>query len=532
MHPIVDWAVPSCDGGSTEISVGAGEVVVIVGPNGSGKSSLNFWMSRMSGSAPVRRILAHRRVWLASAGPEITSSSRAQMESTLAYYDAQVDSRTKDQYGEHRSSKVLYDLLGRVNARNARVAAAATQRKLPDEIEVSLLDQISDLMELAGIGLRFGVGESMGFEAVKGSVAYPISEMSDGEKAAFQLAAEVLLAPEGGIQIIDEPERHLHRSISAPLVSALVKMRQDCAFVLFTHDLDIYERFDVATRKLFIVDSVRWESDNPVAWSLHQIAEETPHLDAARRAIMGGRKELLFVEGDTGSLDTRLYSLLFPTWTIVASGGADEVARSVKGLQDSNAFHWVKAAGIVDGDARTGPQTESARRHSLFTLGVNEVENLFYLSEVVDAQATKQAASLGESGPEMLSAAREAGLSSVRDAKVQQNLAADNALKVLRREVSEAIPTKAGLIAGGDTVRFELASTISEELEALQHAVAESNYEDIAQRYPIRDSGLPTAVAKALRYQRREDYESAVLVTLRESSELRSGLKRYIGDII
>ena len=48
-----------------------------------------------------------------------------------------------------------------------------------------------------------------------------MAQMSDGERAAAIIAATVLVADPGTLFLIDEPERHLHRSIIEPFLSAL-----------------------------------------------------------------------------------------------------------------------------------------------------------------------------------------------------------------------------------------------------------------------------------------------------------------------
>ena len=62
--------------------------------------------------------------------------------------------------------------------------------------------------------------------------------MSDGERVIFYLIGQCLAASQQGIIVIDEPELHLHKSIQAPLWSAIERLRPDCLFVYFTHDVD------------------------------------------------------------------------------------------------------------------------------------------------------------------------------------------------------------------------------------------------------------------------------------------------------
>ena len=51
------------------------------------------------------------------------------------------------------------------------------------------------------------------------------------------IAATVLTVEPETVLLIDEPERHLHRSIIEPFLSALFDRRQDCAFIVSTHEI-------------------------------------------------------------------------------------------------------------------------------------------------------------------------------------------------------------------------------------------------------------------------------------------------------
>ena len=70
-----------------------------------------------------------------------------------------------------------------------------------------------------------------------GSTPYSVAELSDGERNAFLIAADILTAGTGTLLLIDEPERHLHRSIISPLLSLLFAKRKDCFFVVSTHEV-------------------------------------------------------------------------------------------------------------------------------------------------------------------------------------------------------------------------------------------------------------------------------------------------------
>ena len=53
------------------------------------------------------------------------------------------------------------------------------------------------------------------------------------------IAGHVITAEPETVFLIDEPEKHLHRSISQPFLLALFELRKDCAFIISTHDIDL-----------------------------------------------------------------------------------------------------------------------------------------------------------------------------------------------------------------------------------------------------------------------------------------------------
>ena len=64
-----------------------------------------------------------------------------------------------------------------------------------------------------------------------------MAQMSDGERSATIIAANVITAESESVLLIDEPERHLHRSVIEPFLSALFTFRKDCIFVIATHEI-------------------------------------------------------------------------------------------------------------------------------------------------------------------------------------------------------------------------------------------------------------------------------------------------------
>jgi hypothetical protein len=531
------WAVPSQDG--TEhlaLSVYAGETLVFVGPNGAGKSALSFWLSVNKGGspAPTIRVIAHRRIWLSSAGVEMTTSQRTQHEANFAHWDSEPNSRITVVADEQRSAKVLYDLLAKVNARNALAAGRYDRGEVAaadDGVEESLLAKLERVFAAAGMTLRFRVTDIGGFDAVtEAGTTYPISQMSDGEKGAFLLASEALLAPPGSVLLIDEPERHLHRSISSDFIVALTLERPDAGFVLFTHDLDLLGKLDATSTTVCTVSAVSWNGQEPSGWAIRMEQGKLNVPDSVRQAILGGRSKLLFVEGEVSSLDFALYRLLFPDRTVVPCGGGDGVKQAVAGLDESESFHWVDGRGVLDGDARSADEVAAMAAKKILVLPVNEVENLYYLSWIVDAVAEHQGMTLGEDGALMAADARAAALTSLNDQNIK-HLASENAIKVLRQHAMAQLPAANELMQAGPTVNINLESTYQTQEADLRDCIDGADYDGVVERFSVRSSGFLTALAKRLRFLNHADYEKAVRARLRNTPELLDRLRNVVGEL-
>lgn len=513
-----------------------GTVTAVVGANGSGKSALGAWLQTNTPGTPVGRLLAHRRLWFEHAGPDITSAQRQEITSSLLHWSLQLDSRWRDYANAQRAGIVLFDLLARVNERNARLAAlvddGATADEARTQVEASLLDQLNGLLGDAGLPVRIALTTQATFDAVHTSagIRYPISQMSDGEKSALLLAAEVLTASPASVLILDEPERHLHRRISAPIIEAVIAARSDCHFVVLTHDLDLAGTLPKQQTTVIALSEMSWEGDQPVAWDAHVVDPCRGLPEAARRAVLGGRRELLFVEGDVASRDIRLLSLLFPEWSLVPAGGCDQVIRAVTGLSASADHHWVKARGVVDGDGRSAEERQALIARGVLALPVSEVESLYYSPDVIDAVAKSQADRLERASEELSAMAKESALRAITSGDVTR-LAATVSEAVIHRSAHTTLPDRSTISVAGDEVQVTVASPYADQLARLQHLVESGDLKTIVAEYPIRDTGLRGRVTKVLGFQRPSHYEATVRSLVRADPSLRGVLRQSIGEI-
>lgn len=521
------WEVPAISGAPLAVAALQGTTTTFVGRNGVGKSALASWMNSVAPKEKVLRVLAHRRIWFSHAAPTLTPQQNVEYVGYIQQSSHSLNSRWNNDYEEQRTGMALYALMARLNSENQRAIAEFRAGRSVPEVDATvgapLLDRLNAVLRKSGLVVEVRMTEDQSFAAVRTDlgVEYPVSQMSDGEKNALLLAAEILTATPGTISIIDEPERHLHRAISSALIAAIVAERPDCGFSIFTHDLELAADLSRAGGRTFLVERSNWDGARTTGWQLHEVEEGEYVPEDARLAILGGRSKILFVEGAPSSIDRRLYELLYPDWAVHPAGGNVEVRRDVAGLRDSAAHHWITAAGIVDGDGRSADEREALRAKGVVALPVAEVENLYYVEDVLAAIAAKQSATLGRPVSDLVSRAKAAGLDSLAATGTLDRLARALALGQVQRALVEHFPTE----IGNDPVVVAVESPLAQRLSRLNSLLAAADYEALVDEVPIRDTAFRARVAMALGFQHFRDYEDAARICIGEQPALSDALR-------
>lgn len=179
----------------------------------------------------------------------------------------------------------------------------------------------------------------------KNGKIYNINDMSDGEKVVILYILSVLNAEENSYIIIDEPETFLNPSIYKKLWNLLENIRKDCIFIYISHNVDfISTRFN---NDLYWLRSFDGEKN----WEIKQIDEDRFGLPRELLTeILGSQVPIIFCEGTKGSLDNKVYSILFDgKASIVPVGGHIEVEKYTK-LYNKIENKINTAYGIIDRD--------------------------------------------------------------------------------------------------------------------------------------------------------------------------------------
>lgn len=541
------WDIPVAEEGNTsmreelQITLTAGTPLFIVGPNGSGKSAL-LQDARMKLGG--KRVSANRQVWLDSGRITTTPSARVQYGTRLKQEERNASYRWREFSPGNRWSAVLFDLVEAENALGRQIAEKAYAQEGVDVEGIAaivrkksmIFTRVNDLLKASGIPIAVQTSGGQVFAINKGSdTRYDIAQMSDGERSALLIAAEVLTASNGEVLLIDEPERHLNRGITVQFLSALFAERPDCIFVVSTHETDLpLANPDAQT---IVVRSCNWPessdaSNAPYSWDAILLKKEGGLPESTKREILGSRKRILFVEGKA---DLPLYAALFPdiSVTVRSAGGRKGVVSAVDGLRKSEGLHDVKAFGLVDGDGRNDAANLAQR--GIYALPCYSVESLYYCDDAISAVARRVASDHDDrlDADKMFAEAKKAAIDALKKETCAETMVSQICERQIREEILGQIPRVEDIKNNHRTksVIITVESNYADERQRYDQLVSESNLEELVTRYPLKKSPVYGLIAKNLRFASKELYESRVVNVVRNDPCLADALRGRIKQL-
>jgi ABC-type ATPase involved in cell division len=508
-----------------------GEILFILGANGTGKSSLVSRIFRKH-HQNAKRISAHRQTWFTSNSLDMTPRSRDDIERNIKSHDQQEQARFKQDYAEQRASLAIYDLIDADTMLERAIAAlvrandmdgAREKAKTPAPIHV-----INELMRLSNIPIEISLEERQKVVARReGSAPYSVVELSDGERNAFLIAADVLTAAPGSLMLIDEPERHLHRSIISPLLLLLFAKRKDCAFVVSTHEVML--PVDNPGAQTLLLRSCKYEGSKPSAWKADFLPPNAPIDDELKRDILGARHRIIFVEGTQRSLDAPIYSLLFPQVSVIPKASCRDVEHAVRGLRDAEGTHWVSAWGIVDNDQRPADDIARLRAFGVFALTHFSVEALYFHPRMIELVAQRKASLTGANAQTFLGNAIQAAIAAAVEKR--DHLILKSVERSVRGEIFDTLPSRDDVKTKPEIViRVDAAALRSAEEQRFDALAAANDYDGLLQRYPLRESAAFARIVDSIGFS-RADYEAAVRTVLQDDAAAVNFLRGLFGDL-
>ncbi|MCY4185383.1 MAG: AAA family ATPase [Rhodobacteraceae bacterium] len=528
--------LPTVNQKNRQQNLSIGEILFVLGANGTGKSSLMLHFAKQNQSV-TRRIMAHRQTWMRSAAVDMTPSSKVQTEQNIKSTDTRQTSRYMDDYGEARASMTIYDLIDAHNIRARKISDLVDNDDLANagktaKAEEPPISVINELLHYSNIPIKISIHKNERLMASKtsknGGSLYSAAELSDGERSALLLAGSVLTADSGTLFLIDEPERHLHRSIITPLLVKLFERRSDCGFVVSTHDHDL--PLGVNDARALILRSCSFNGPDVNAWDADELAVDEKIDEALKRDLLGARRKILFVEGTESSLDKPLYSLIFPMVSVIPKGSCHDVEHAVKGGRSLEGFNWLSTFGIIDGDGYEKEVILKKRAGGIYAVPFYSIEAIYYHPKIIEKIAVQQVKVIGGNESELILKAKNKGINAIRDNT--ERLSKKIALKTARKRLIEQIPKDDELLSGRV---IEMNNNAPEILEARKHeldeAVKDEDWEAILTKCSIRESNALNLISEALEFKNYENYQKAVLELLRNDNEVLEFVRSLFEDL-
>jgi ABC-type cobalamin/Fe3+-siderophores transport system ATPase subunit len=521
------------DGEQTKhFEITAGQTIFLVGPNGSGKSSLMQRIYQMNMEKAVR-ITAHRQTWIDIDTIDMTPTRSKTVKQSILSHDSSPRARFLEESATYRCRLALFDLITG-EQRRARDIVAALESDQHDLVALlrrspGPFQRINDLFRRSGIPVSILENDGERILARKNDGgSFGVQELSDGERNALLIAIPVLTAPSGSLFLIDEPERHLHRSICGPLLLDLIASRSDCAFIISTHDFTVAG--DCPDTRILLMRSCSFSAGGVISWEFDEVASFRGIDETIKHAILGSRRTVLFVEGRSNSLDSALYAVLFPGTSIVPCGSCRDVESALRGTKSSEELHWLRPFGIIDRDGRNGTQISEKQALGLHFTPFYSVEGVYYCLEVITKVAEMQAAHVGGSSEEYVSRTVELCLAEIsREAdRLMENALRKHVRDLLIGQIPDdttlSSQSHVDISISVDDVRTDLAARMQAMLQA-------RDFNGLLTLVPVRESQVPSLIARTLRLASIADYQSAVCRLLDRETDVATGVRMMFGSL-
>lgn len=505
---------PHQDEGQKTLTIESGQILFMVGPNGTGKSTLmHTFTSQNSGN--VLRITAHRQVWFNSDSVDITPASRIATEQNITNIDRQEQSRWKDDYAHQRSQATIFDLIDSENIESRKIADAARNGEMDIVASLALnqspVAMMNDILRISNLHFKISIDATSKLMAIReGYEPFSIAQLSDGERNALLIISNVLTAKENMLILLDEPERHLHRSIVSPLISTLLAYRNDCAFVISTHDVTLPHDQEKSSALL-----LRKYNHQPKSWLVDYIPSVEGLDEEVATAILGSRRTLLFVEGKISSLDIQLYQILYPNVTIKPLGSCVDVERVVKGIRASGENHWITAFGIIDRDNRSEEECIQLNDEGVIPINQYSIESLYYHPSVIRSILHKVATVHDINSEQTFQEIVDTVISSIIPHKTR--MAARLVQRKIKDNLSRQAPDYRAIMGGNVSIEFSTETIFSEELQLIDTLIESKDIEGLISRYPVRETPALAAISQGTLFTSKEKYEQAVRKMVIES---------------
>lgn len=484
--------------GPVTVGLRPGAITLIAGPNGVGKSALLYQIYRSVGLGATSYLPGHRQINLNQSIETLQQDVLQLRQNSFNSYDA--FNRYKGAWAEDQFKAILRTLvnLEHVYNRSFRksVAVGGLKKAKSASLKDSPIDMLNVIFSHAALPVRFHLG-SGGLTADRSGNSFAVEALSDGERASLFIVAAIITQDAGTALLIDEPEKHLHPSITGLLLETALRSRPDIAVVLSSHDMTLIERL-IVNSTIYVKESqvVNTHPEQRI-FNVELLTEgEIP--EQLRVDVLGARSKILYVEGTHASRDAALYAHVYPAWKVISKGSSDKVIEATRGIRTAVGLHWISAVGLVDGDGRQSAEIEKLERQGILVLPTPTVENLFFIDEAQKCFVESDLQMRG--GPDWIErrARFESAVRSVVAADRDNIIARRTVWRVQREIASQPLSVKDVRDGGLRRIRIDVAAIKKVVAAEVDQIIATSDAQGLISQLPIKNSDVPETAARAL----------------------------------
>jgi ABC-type cobalamin/Fe3+-siderophores transport system ATPase subunit len=511
------------------------EQLVIVGANGAGKTRLG---SRIEQTyiGQTHRVSAQKSLTFPT---HVSPTSRDRAEITFKYGNYFDHFTTENQY---HSQKVGNRWGGNINTsllndfdkllillhteeyedslsyKEGRIAKPTTKLDRVQRIWEAVLPH-RKLLKSAGVIETYPTGQL--------ASKYNAAEMSDGERVIFYLIGEVICAAQNSIIIIDEPEMHLHKSLIKTLFDLIEIERPDCSFIYLTHDIDF-----AFTRQNAIKIWAKSYEGNDV-WDYEILDEASPIPEQLYLEVLGSRKPIIFLEGESNSIDYEIYEQVYDDFTLKPLGSCEKVIQIVNAFNEQKGFHHIDSFGIVDRDRRQHGDVVNLNAKGIWVLDVAEAENLLLIENIVKTVANY----MGKDAGNVFIEVKQNIISFFNNQLNSQILL--HFKEILRRNFMPLTNFTTKTIADAITEIDGIYNSVNKQVlfntvkAEFDNVVANNDYDSVLRLFNLKDALIPNSkICDLTGIRNKEEYRSFVITLLKKKDVVSQNIKSGIDSKI
>lgn len=532
-------SIPTNENETKQLALNTGATLIVLGKNGSGKSSLLLEMCK-SNYSKVHRISSQRVIFLQNPTAEIMDSHIPSIINNRASANYNISSRYKDDNQYSVTQLIIAKFIFEYEAHIINQGEA--KRRQNFELESMYLEKPTplDLINriLCECNLNFSIAiereQSKSICIRKNGEKYSLQQASDGERNIFLICADVICSQSGSLIMIDEPEQHLHQSIVPKLIRLLNNIKNDCAFIIATHNIEILDY--LTESPILFVNSCKFIGNVPKYWDVNIFDTNTKIPDEFKSDILGARKQIIFVEGKSkSSLDRRIYEILFPQVSIVPKGSCSNVKKAVSSFKEEPSLHWLNVSGLIDRDFRTNEEVKNLRSENIFCLPYNSIESLIYHPTVLKELAEYQSKLYSFNAVDRLNEINKKVFSIFTEMKNENVMA--RMKHVFRRRCSEILNHEINLrsLENFDheiKIQVDIKGEQDKYVNEYEEAIGEWDYLFFLKNISFKRGNIRSMICEGLEIKSNNHYEDAALSLISQSNTLKLKLTLEFDDIL